>query len=70
MKKLLVIVVAWLMVACATPTVNQTELYGVVEDVIPYNGHYRAKVWCEKKGKYLNVLTAKIYRQGDVVHLK
>lgn len=61
---------AMLLVACATPTRNQVELYGVVEDVIPYSGHYRTKVWCEKKGKYYNVITDRVYRHGEVVKIK
>lgn len=70
MKKLLLSMVAVLMMACATPTVNQTELYGVVEDVTLYNGHFHTKVWCEKKGMYINVITDKVYVIGQTIRIK
>lgn len=58
------------MTACATPTVNQTELYGVVEDVTLYNGHFHIKTWCEKKGMYINVISDKVYLIGQTIRIK
>ena len=50
-------VVATLMTACATPVINQTELYGTVESVIYLNGYYHAKTWCKAKGMYYDVVS-------------
>ncbi len=47
MKKLfLSTVVIAMMMSCATPTVNQVELYGTVDGITYFNGHYRVKAWC------------------------
>ena len=70
MKKLLLPTVALLMMACATPTVNQTELYGTVESVIYLNGYYHAKTWCKAKGMYYDVVADKAYRIGETIRIK
>ena len=70
MKKLLLPTVALLMMACATPTVNQTELYGTVESVTYLNGYYHAKTWCKAKGVYYDVVADKAYRIGETIRVK
>lgn len=73
MKKLfLVLMTALFMLSCATPVVNQVELYGTVEDVWQVLGekHYRVKVWCESKEKYYKVITDKHYQLGDRIRIK
>ena len=71
MKKLLFsMVVATLMTACATPVINQTELYGTVESVIYLNGYYHAKTWCKAKWMYYDVVADKAYRIGETIRIK
>jgi hypothetical protein len=70
MKKVFLSLTALLLMACATPTVNQTELYGEVEEVITLNGHYRVKVWCKTKEKYYKIITDKSYQKGEVIRIK
>ena len=70
MKKLLLPTVALLMMACATTTVNKTELYGTVESVIYLNGYYHAKTWCKAKGMYYDVVADKAYRIGETIRIK
>lgn len=70
MKKLLLSFVTLLLVSCGTPVINQVEVYGVVEDVVILNNHYKVKVWCRSKGMYYKVITDRHYRIGDVVRIK
>lgn len=70
MKKAILSVMAVLLVGCATPTINQVEYYGVVEDTVYYGGHHHAKVWCAAKGKYYDVVTDRLYQVGDVIRIK
>jgi uncharacterized protein YcfL len=71
MKKLVLLSLATLLlVSCYTPTVNQTELYGTVEDIVYYNGHNHVKVWCKTKDKYYNVITDKLYQKGETIRIK
>lgn len=71
MKKLfLSTVVIAMMMSCATPTVNQVELYGTVDGITYFNGHYRVKAWCQTKEKYYNVITDKLYQPGETIRIK
>lgn len=70
MKKIIFALTALFLVSCYTPTVNQVELYGEVEEIVYYGGHHHLKVWCKTKEKYYNVITDKIYQIGDVVRIK
>lgn len=71
MKKLLAsTVVVMFMISCATPTVNQVELYGIVEDITYYNGHHHVKAWCKVKEKYYNIITDKHYQLGETIRIK
>ena len=70
MKKLLTVFIAGLLISCVTPTVNQVELYGEVEDVIYFNGHYKHKVWCKTKEKYYRVVSDKLYQKGEIIKIK
>lgn len=71
MKKLLFSIVAVMfMMSCATPTVNQVELYGTVDGITYFKGHYRVKAWCQTKEKYYNVITDKLYQPGETIRIK
>jgi predicted porin len=70
MKKLVLAIVAMAMAGCATTTVHQVELYGVVDDVVILNGHKHAKVWCWKQQKYYRVVSDKTYQIGDTIKIK
>lgn len=70
MKKLLLLVAVVSMMSCATPTVNQVELYGIVEDITYYNGHHHVKAWCKVKEKYYNIITDKLYQPGETIRIK
>lgn len=70
MKKLLLLVAVVSMMSCATPTVNQVELYGIVEDITYYNGHHHVKAWCKAKEKYYNIITDKLYQPGETIRIK
>ena len=70
MKKLLLLVAVVSMMSCATPTVNQVELYGIVEDITYYNGHHHVKAWCQTKEKYYNIITDKLYQPGETIRIK
>jgi predicted porin len=70
MKKLLLFVAVVSMMSCATPTVNQVELYGTVDDIVYLNGHYRVKAWCQTKEKYYNIITDKHYQPGETIRIK
>lgn len=70
MKKTLLSLVTLLLTACYTPTVDQTELYGTVENITYYGGHNHVKVWCKTKEKYYEIITDKLYQIGEVVKIK
>ena len=70
MKKLLFICAALLVASCATPVVNQVEVYGVVEDAVYWKGHRHLKVWCGEKGRYYEVVTDSMWDVGDTVRIR
>ena len=70
MKKLFLSLAAFLLTACATPVINQIELYGTVEDVVFLNGYYKVKVWCKSKEMYYKIKTNRSYQIGDVIRIK
>lgn len=72
MKKSIVLLLSmtFMLMSCVTPTVNQCELYGTVEDVVYLNGKYRMKVWCQEKGTYFKVITNKHFHRGEIVKIK
>ena len=70
MKKLLLSLITLHLVSCITPTVNQYELYGIVEDVVYLNGKYHMKVWCQEKGTYFKVKTNKYFHKGQTVRIR
>ena len=59
-----------LMTSCVTPTINQVETYGTVEDIVRIHKHYHVKVWCDTKEKYYTVITDKLYQIGDTIKIK
>ena len=69
-KTVLLFVTALILSACVTPTVNQVELYGEVEDVVYFNGHFKHKVRCKSKEKYYRVIADQLYQPGDVIRIK
>jgi hypothetical protein len=71
MKKTVLLSFAVMMLtACITPTVSQVELYGEVEDVVYFNGHFKHKVWCPFKEKYYRVIADRLYQPGDTIRIK
>jgi predicted porin len=70
MRKLVLAFVVMAVMGCATSTVNQVELYGIVEDVVYCNDHVHVKAWCQKHQKYYYVVTDRRYQIGDVIRIK
>jgi hypothetical protein len=70
MKKLVLVIVAMAMVSCATPVVNQVDIYGVVESSLYYNKHHHLKVWCSEKQKYYEIVTDRIVPVGETIRIK
>ena len=71
MKKIIVLLsMTFMLMSCITPTVNQYELYGIVEDVVYLNGKYCMKVWCQEKGTYFKVKTNNYFHKGDIVRIR
>ena len=72
MKKsiVLLLLMTFMLMSCITPTVNQCDLYGIVEDVVYLNGKYHTKVWCEEKGTYFKVKTNKYFHKGQIIQIR
>ena len=71
MKKLILpLIVSLMLVSCVTPSVNQVQVYGTVEEILTVGNHYRVKAWCKSEGRYYKITTDRVYQIGDVIKIK